>query len=69
MLDGNQNSDAPWVPIQYDAPSLGHKRMMEKLNQAIEPPPQIQRENRYQTTYQTSQPNWQYKMREETKKK
>ncbi|TGO25628.1 hypothetical protein BPAE_0076g00310 [Botrytis paeoniae] len=39
IMDGNGNSDAPSGPIQFDAPLLGHKIMVERLNKAIEPPP------------------------------
>ncbi|ESZ89871.1 hypothetical protein SBOR_9740 [Sclerotinia borealis F-4128] len=70
--NGNGNPNAVPVPSQYElAPLLEHNRMVERLNQslvainqAIEPSPQIQHQHqhRYHTSYQTSQPNWQYQM-------
>ncbi|APA06120.1 predicted protein [Sclerotinia sclerotiorum 1980 UF-70] len=70
MTNGNGNSHAAPAPNQYElAPSLEPNTMVERLNQsldainqAVELLPQTQHQRPYQTTYQASQPTWQYQM-------
>ncbi|CAD6446992.1 d66f4bde-a8ce-4b12-9777-300436521d08 [Sclerotinia trifoliorum] len=70
MANGDGNANAAPVPNEYElAPLLEHNmtgerlnQLLDAINQAVELLPQIQHQRPYQTTYQASQPNWQYQM-------